>query len=39
MSTSKKEPASISEITIIFVQKYYNYTTLSMWVVYTYMCV
>ena len=38
-NTPKKKPTSISEITsyIIFAQKYYNSTTLSMWVVYTHM--
>ena len=34
-STSKKVPISIPEITQIFAQKYYNSTTLSIWVVYT----
>ena len=38
-STSKKEPTSAPEITIIFAQIYYNSATLSMWVVFAYMCV
>ena len=41
-STSKNEPTSVSEITFaytIFAEKYYNPTTLSMWVVYKYIAV